>query len=150
MSISRHFSDLGAPLKNIVWSWGAVSEKNEIFLRVWQDQVCNIDGSNFVRLTDYAYFEGYNSLGFNERQRQIEKLRKGCKGFIIFCVAQSTVAARRRIQSYVKDRIFPTGEIIEIDGDVWVEFTLGVRVKDFLAASERTYTSPPTASAPQP
>ena len=44
----------------------------------------------------------------------------------------------------------PDSALIEIDGDVWVEFTLGVRVKDFLAASERTYTSPPTASAPQP
>ena len=92
----------------------------------------------YVRLTDYAYSGGSTDLGFSERQRHIEKLRKGCKGFIIFCVPQSTFAAPRKIQSYVEDKIFPTGDIIEIDGDVWVQFTLGVRVKDYLAARERT------------
>ena len=138
MSISAFFSALGAPLHNIMWSWGAISNKGEVFLRVWQDQTRKINEKMYVRVTDYAYSGGSADLGFSERQRHIAKLREGFKGFVIFCIPKSPVTAPRSIQNFVKDKIFPTAEIIEIDGDVWVQFTVGVRVKDFLAAREQT------------
>ena len=37
--ISKFFEEnLGAPFRNILWSWGAVSSDGQVFLRVWGDE----------------------------------------------------------------------------------------------------------------
>lgn len=131
MSISTLFSDLGAPLKNIRWSWGAVNpQSGAVFLRVWTDETRKHNGWNVVRLTNRAHFEGRKSLGYAERTNHIQDLRNGRPGFLIFCEAKEPGKIPRRLKSYRADRIFPTGRLCEVDGDVYVEFLTGRSVTD--------------------
>jgi hypothetical protein len=37
--ITRFFDDLGAPLTNMQWSWGAVRSDGAVFVRVWEDEI---------------------------------------------------------------------------------------------------------------
>ena len=67
-AISWHFEDLGAPLHNIVWSWGALSrEKRDVFLRVWEDEIQHKDGEIIVQLSLHSKFIGGRNYGYNER-----------------------------------------------------------------------------------
>ena len=50
MSMADLFEKLDAPLNNIIWSWGAVSEGGNVYLRVWADEFRKIDGKLTVRV----------------------------------------------------------------------------------------------------
>jgi hypothetical protein len=55
MTLSQLFEQLGAPLANVRWSWGAVRESDSaVFLRVWQDECRPIDGRMCVRIRSRA------------------------------------------------------------------------------------------------
>ena len=46
---------LGAPILNVVWSWGAVRPADGVvFLRVWQDRERKVDGKWYTMLTHDA------------------------------------------------------------------------------------------------
>lgn len=132
MSISSLFRDLGAPLRNTRWSWGSVHpESGTVFLRVWQDEVRKVSGREVVRLTNRERFEGTSSLGYAERRRHIDLLRQGAPGYLIFCEARTPITIPRRLRSYVSDRVFPTGNLCEIDGDIYTQFLIGIEVDKF-------------------
>ncbi len=57
MGITELFEKLGAPLKNQIWSWGAVSEEGDVYLRVWQDRFRIIDGKQTVQVLHHRAFE---------------------------------------------------------------------------------------------
>ena len=44
MSISEFFKRLGAPLHNIVWSWGAVAEDGTVILICWMHKLRRVEG----------------------------------------------------------------------------------------------------------
>ena len=50
MGITSFFEDtLGANLSNPRWSWGAFNpQTNQLFLRVWRDQLGKKDGAEFI------------------------------------------------------------------------------------------------------
>ena len=128
MSISSLFKDLGTPLKNIRWSWGAVDTTGgTVFLRVWKDETLKWKGKDVVRLTNRAHFEGTSSLGYAERKQHIERLRQGATGYLIFCEAKAPISIPRKLKSYDSDSVFPTTDLCEINGDVYVQFLSGVK-----------------------
>jgi hypothetical protein len=129
MPISAVFSDLGAPLRNIRWSWGAVNPTSgAVILRVWTDETRKHNGWDVVRLTNRAHFEGRKSLGYAERTNHIQLLCNGRPGFLFFCEAKESGKIPRRLKSYRADRIFPTGRLCEVDGDVYVQYLDGESV----------------------
>jgi hypothetical protein len=129
MPISAVFSDLGAPLRNVRWSWGAVNSKSgAVFLRVWADETRKHNGQNVVRLTNRAHFEGRKSLGYAERTNHIQHLRNGRPGYLIFCEAKEPGKIPRRLKSYRADLVFPTGGLCEVDGDIYVQYLDGESV----------------------
>lgn len=131
MSISSLFKGVGAPLKNIRWSWGAVNPNSgAVFLRVWKDDVRNSGNGHIVRLTNRAHFEGTSSLGYAERLKHIELLREGRPGYLVFCESKQPGTIPRQLKRYVSDRMFLTGALVEVDGDIYVEFIGGVAIND--------------------
>ena len=126
ISISAQFNNLRAPLKNVRWSWGAVREgSGEVILRVWSDEVREIDGNSYVRVTNMAHFGGSKHPGFRERLRHIALLRSGTGGLLFFCWAKDTTVIPRVIAGF-EEKLARTTDIIEIRDDTWVGFVDGV------------------------
>ena len=124
MSITALFQSLGAPLKSIRRSWGAINRNSgEIFLRVWEDETLKLDGKRYVLLTNKARFEGTSDFGYRERKEHIELIKAGHPRYLIFCFAKDAKATPRQLKTYQGDRIFPADELIEHDGDIWIEFS---------------------------
>ena len=133
MSISSLFNDLGAPLRNTRWSWGAANPvTGTVFLRVWKDEVLKQNDRDIVRLTNHARFEGTSSLGYAERKRHIELLRQGASGYLIFCEAKQPITIPRKLKNYISDRLFPTEDLCEVNGDIYVQFQKGLATADIL------------------
>ena len=126
ISISAHFNNLGAPLKNVRWSWGAIREgSGEVILRVWRDEVREIDGNKYVQLTNMARFGASKHPGFRERLSHLERLQSGSGGFLIFCEAKDPTAFPRKIEKFDENLTRPTN-FIEVWGDTWVGIGAGV------------------------
>ena len=123
MSLTQHFEKLGAPLTNSRWSWGSVRESDgAVFLRVWQDQKIRIDGKSYMLVTHHAAYVGNeSSLGYTERLGHVDLARKGSKVYMIICIVKDPDAIPREIGSFIKDDVFLGGEIIDHEGDTWIE-----------------------------
>lgn len=128
MSIAALFKQIGAPLRVVHQSWGAVRTTGDaVVFRVWQDECRMQEGRTYMRL---SYFEKFpadsQNFSFQERMEHIEKVRNGCGSYMLICVAEDTRAVPRKIRTYHKDELRRGGEIVQIDGDWWLE--LGPRV----------------------
>ncbi|CAE6931814.1 conserved protein of unknown function [Pseudomonas marincola] len=118
-SISQHFVNLGAPLRNVVNSWGAVRESDgAVFLRVWRDRRRQIDVRWFRQLLHKA---SELKVGYVERIEHIDLIRAGAPAYMVIVTAADPEASPRKIGSYTPDRLVPIGELVEIDGEVWGE-----------------------------
>ena len=123
MSLTQHFERLGAPLKNSRWSWGSVRESDgAVFLRVWQDQKVRLDDKIYMMVTHHAAYVGKESSpGYKERLAQVALVRAGSPVYMIVCIVEDPNAKPRKIKSFIADDLFPGGEVIEHDGDIWIE-----------------------------
>ena len=123
MSLTQHFQKLGAPLKNSRWSWGSVRESDGvIFLRVWQDQKIRIDDKTYMLATHNAAYAGNESSpGYKERLAHLELAREGTKVYMIMCIVKDPDAVPRSVKSFIEDDVFLGGEVIEHEGDSWIE-----------------------------
>ena len=123
MSLTQHFKKLGAPLKNSRWSWGAVRESDGVvFLRVWQDQKVRLDGKTYMMVTHHAAYVGNESSpGYKERLAQVALVRAGSPVYMIICIVGDPNARPRKIKSFIVDDVFQGGEVIEHEGDTWIE-----------------------------
>src|SRR5437879_2010487 len=135
MTPTDFFNTLGAPLKNVQWSWGARRERDgTIFMRVWQDQVETRNDSQYVRLTNFQTAKKYKEendrekLGYRERLEQIELVRNGAKCYLVMCIAVDKEALPRTIKEFIDDRLFPAGKIVQRNNDWWAELLGSVRV----------------------
>jgi len=110
MSLSRYFALLGAPLKNVRWSWGAERPSDgALVLRQWEDHILEKDGERFIRLWNYdAPSPPRTDLGALERLRHIRQIEKGRRCFIILVVAEDKRAQPRKIVSFNYSEVFPT------------------------------------------
>ncbi len=122
MGITDLFKKLGAPLKNQIWSWGAVSEGGDVYLRVWQDEFRTIDGKQTVRVTHHRTFENdRENSGYKERLEHIELIRNGAKSFCVLCLAKDVNSRPREIKDFDAKMIRVGGELIQDGEDYWLE-----------------------------
>jgi len=115
MKISSFFANvLDAPLANSRWSWGAFQrDTNRLFLRVWKDQIrTESDGKRYVRISRAN--RDYKSLGYPERLRHVDQLRKGAEAFGVVCVAvDETEGVARQIESFDIEHLIRFGPIVD-------------------------------------
>lgn len=130
MKISKFFEEiLKAPLANNRWSWGAVRpNSNQVFLRVWEDQ---IDKS--VRPNRVSVLRGNwktSRAGHMERERHVAALQNGATGYGVACTAVDRVASKRKIASFDEKYLVKFGRVVEQDGDLSAEIVGRVAVAD--------------------
>ena len=129
MSISALFEKLGAPLKSIFWSWGAVSKGGDVYLRVWQDESRMIDGKRTIRVTHHGAFENDpENLGYKERLKHIELIREGAKSYCVLCRAKDVNSRPREIRDFDAKLIRIGGELIQDGEDYWLEIVATKKV----------------------
>jgi hypothetical protein len=79
-SITKNFDQLGVPLINQNWSWGA-SNDAVVVLRAWQDQIKRLPDRTMLSLLWQDWWgknsSGGVSLGGNERFRHLEEIKAG-------------------------------------------------------------------------
>jgi hypothetical protein len=122
MSISALFKELGAPLHNVLWSWGAVrNSDNSVFLRVWQDgtkKFKQLDGRYYTWLCDED--DKDKSNGAIERRGHVALIENGSKAYLIMCKAQDEEAQSRTICGFDDETLHVGGELIRYDGGIWI------------------------------
>ena len=118
------FSDrLRAPLKNVRWSWGAVSKTGDAYLRVWADEIETIDGKRCARLTNHSAFKNKpKHPGYRERNEHVSMIKCGTKAYAVLCRAENAGAAPRKIASFDRKQLLVGGTVIQDShGDDWLE-----------------------------
>ena len=121
---TKLFEELGAPLCNPRWSWGAIRKSDgAIFLRVWEDQKKMLGGKTYIRLTHKQFFKqkARKHPGNEERLKHINLLKKDYVTFMIMCIVKRPITSPRVIDRLAADKIYCGGTVKEIDGDVWLE-----------------------------
>ena len=114
------FRRLGATLKNTRWSWGAVRRDGTVFLRVWEDQTRTHAGFRYVRVTRLDR-QNRKHPGHQERLEHVALVRRGAPCRMIMCVARDVNASPRQIGNFNRTELFVGGNIIELDGDWWIQ-----------------------------
>lgn len=112
MNVSDFFTiKLGANLANIRWSWGASNpQTNQLFLRVWDDQLNTLDGVERILLLAADWSP---SPGYAERQRHVEALRNGAQGYGVVCTPRDIHASGRSIKRFDHDFLLQFGDVID-------------------------------------
>jgi hypothetical protein len=68
-----------------------------------------------------AYVGNESSPGYRERLGHVELAREGSKVFMVICIAKDPDAIPRGVASFIEDDVFLGGEIIDHEGDCWIE-----------------------------
>ena len=116
MTISQFFASLGAPLKNVRTSWGALGADGTVVLRVWQHEIARDEYGYYVRI---ARPETVTA----ERLEHIDMIRYGAKAICISCVeAKYKGRNSGRIKSFSKDYYIaePFGTYTDELGDIYL------------------------------
>lgn len=126
MSMSSLFSELNAPLRNSMWSWGAVRESDRtVFLRVWQEGHRKINNKHCVWVCDT---DGSNqTLGGNERRQQIELIKEGYRAFMIMC--ESEGGNCEKVSHFIDAQLFVGGMLVKHDGQMYLEYLSRIDVE---------------------
>jgi hypothetical protein len=119
VSISSHFSALGAPLRNIRWSWGAVDRQGRSFVRAWDDEVREVDGETVIRLTLHEAFRDRmpRHPGYSERLEHIQAMRNDAQGYVVICRAKDKTSRPRVISSFEENQVRKIAAIRVIEGN---------------------------------
>ena len=129
MNMSDLFKRVGAPLKNTRWSWGAVSENGDVFLRIWSDQFRQADDKRVVRVTHHAAFANDpENLGYKERLEHVALIAGGARSFCFLCKAIDPNAHPRRLASFDERTLFVGGILIQESEDSWLEVTQRIKI----------------------
>ncbi len=137
MTQTELFKKLGAPLASVGRSWGAIRPSDgAVFLRVWQDRKQKLDGCWYMRLTDReADRHETTSFGLQERLKHVELVRQGAPCYLVMCLAKDPDATPRETQSFNSREVFVGGEVVEIEGDFWVQIAERVSIRSVLEES---------------
>lgn len=123
-AISRFFADLGYPLRNLRWSWGA-RNGDSLLLRTWDDEYAHKERRLAV-LDRPALHRPSESFGLDERIVQLKGLWDGgVAGYTVIATVKDKGATPREIKDYRPDVVFalnsleaqPDGSIIALVGD---------------------------------
>ena len=107
MATSHLFEELGAPLTNVRWSWGAVTPSGDVILRILEEDLESFwEGQDEVRLP-----------GYQERLRHIALIQSGANAYGVLIQTKDG-----RIQSYDDRSLLVGGELYQDeDGTYWLE-----------------------------
>jgi len=109
--ISQCFADLGFPLRNIRWSWGARSG-DVVVLRTWQDEYVSRERKVTV-LREPAGYQESDSFGLDERIVQLKSLWEGeVAGYTVIVEAKDRAARPREIKDYREDVVFAIKRVV--------------------------------------
>jgi hypothetical protein len=134
MSVSGQFSFIGAPLRNIRWSWGAPDSLGRIILRTWTNEIIEAGGKRYVRLVhNAAYADKPKNLGFRERVAQVDCVKSGTPGYALMVTAKEPRTHPRKIASYDKNGVYEILSVRMFDGDEFGELGNYISLKDFMA-----------------
>lgn len=131
MKISEFYEKtLGANLSNIRWSWGAYNPNtNQLFLRVWEDQIKTIDGIECIRISYKK--SGNKSRGYNERKRHVEELKLGVEGYGVLCTARKIKEnGVRTIKSFDDKELLIFGNSVKKGNYIYAQIEKRIAVKD--------------------
>ncbi len=120
-NMSEFFESLGAPLVNIR-SWGAVGSNGKVLLRVWQHERRTHNSFEYVKIASRENERNRNNRWYRERLRHIASVRQGVPCYMIMCV-EKEAGASSRIQSFNENELFVGGNIVDLDGDLWIQIT---------------------------
>ena len=121
LSNSKFFSEvLGAKLRNVQWSWGAVDEdRNRVFLRVWEHGLEPDDNSGLEIATVFSESWASRSPGFSERRGHLELVRSGKSAYAVRCVARDPNSdGKKSIKSYDDEAVYRLGDLDQ-RGSTW-------------------------------
>ena len=112
-TITRFFAEIGMPLYNGRWSWGAEND-HVIVLRVWEDEY------NFqvrqVAVMDQKTLMASASAGLDERIQHLKAIwRGGVAAYAVIATAVDPAADDRSIKSY-RDALFVI-DSLTVDGE---------------------------------
>jgi len=135
LTITDLFKKLNAPLANSRWAWGSVrATDGAVVLRVWQDRKIKNDDRHFMMITHHEKFVGKEeNLGYKERNEHAGLIRNGRKCYMVMCLAEDVEASPRTIKSFNFKDVFVGGEVIELNGNTWVELAGRIPVNQAIA-----------------
>ncbi len=121
--ISQFFADLGFPLRNIRWSWGARSGV-VVLLRTWQDEYVSRERKVTV-LREPAGLQETDSFGLDERIVQLKSLWEGeVAGYTVIVEVKDRAARPREIKDYREDVVFAIKRLVaRPDGSIAAELS---------------------------
>lgn len=129
ISITEFFTALDAPLRNRMWSWGALTDStNAVVFRVWDDESETINGKLHFRLTKHSLFQGLDArrtMGYRERLEHIQIAKSMCRAFFVYVIPEEDQTIQPRTIVGYHDDIVGFCENITVDdqGDYWGEET---------------------------
>ena len=136
MNQKQLFDRLGAPLSNTRSSRGSVrAQDGVVFLRVWQDEAKQLDGKLFMRVTASPDSEDgeTESPGYQERLEHVERVKNGAKTYMVMYRAAGGAAHPRQGGVFNDRELFVGGDVKEVDGEVWVELSERIPVREAMA-----------------
>lgn len=137
-TLSAFFEWLGAPLRNVRWSWGSVrDEDGAVFLRVWQDGFKDLEGRQVVDVLHTTWEK--LSHGYRERAEHVELVKREAPCFMVVCAAADPSESPRVIQSFDIRNLYRGGRVLEREGHAYVEVVAEVPAESArtpLAANE--------------
>lgn len=112
---------------------------NALFLRVWSDQRWLEADKVYLRLTDFGYYNNHpGDNGWNERWRHVQSLLsqntkdsagRPAKAYLIICEPVNPNAKPRAIKQWNDTNVLVGGEVIEREGDYWIERIGAIKVE---------------------
>lgn len=132
VSPSAVFEQVGAPLKNVRWSWGAIREGDgTVFLRAWQDRTRVVEKQLQVLVTHFEKYEDrQDNPGHLERLQHVEAIQNGAKCFAVMCLAKDPDADPREIKSVNDRELFLGGSLVRDGVDYWLNLVDRVPLRE--------------------
>jgi 5-methylcytosine-specific restriction protein A len=99
---------LGAKLKNLNWSLGAIDSSNRVFLKVWADCI----EKNRVRI--YWKDDTLDRKGKNERLEHLKRIYNGAKCFGILCKMINLDSGKRKMENFECKQLLRLGDFDDL------------------------------------
>lgn len=125
LTITKFFEDLGAPLTNQQWSWGAVRKDGTVFFRVWDDEqlLSGDDGREYAVLDSPGHWN--STHGATERAGQMDLVRAGAPCYLVLLKGDPDwkPPQKRKIISFNHHVLLVGGRIIKRGDLTLIEIT---------------------------
>lgn len=138
--ISQFFADLGFPLKNIRWSWGAKNvDGTALLLRAWDDEY-SFKHKTVTALREPERYLVSDSYGLDERIVQLKELwAGGIAAYVVIATVKDADEHPREIKDYREDAVFSVERLSLRDDGAIVAQVSGLVEVESLARNIATH-----------